>query len=482
MGVKYLSGSPMGAKHPSGFLSDRAVLLALDQAMITSSFLFTWWLSFESGLSPEKPYLPLGRLWGVMVLVGLFWLMLFALFGLYGRWKNLSRFDELVSVYKTITVGAVVFLIISFSADINISSSKLIVLGYWAALVALVGTGRVAVRTVQRALLLHGWGLKPSLIVGALDHTSEMLKNIKRAPALGYDVKGVVLTDRDCHSKSVGNHPVLGTVNDLHMIVQKLRITDVLIALEFKKEEEIFKLVSAVDSFDVDFSILPGPADVLAGRMMFNHLYGFPMIRILAEPMPPWEKNVKRIIDITASLAALLLIFPLMVLVAAVIKLDSRGPAFYIQERVGYRGRVFKLWKFRSMIFDAESQSGPVWAGKNDSRITGVGRLIRRTRLDELPQIYNILKGDMSLIGPRPERAFFVEQLKKKIPYYSLRLKVKPGLTGWAQIKHNYDRSLDDVREKLKYDLYYIENMSLSMDFKILIATVYVVLGRKGAH
>jgi exopolysaccharide biosynthesis polyprenyl glycosylphosphotransferase len=331
-------------------------------------------------------------------------------------------------------------------------------------------------------LLLHGWGLKPSLIVGALDHTSEMLKNIKRAPALGYDVKGVVLTDRDCHPKSVENHPVLGTVNDLHTIVQKLRITDVLIALEFKKEEEIFKLISAVDSFDVDYSILPGPADVLAGRMMFNHLYGFPMIRILAEPIPPWEKNVKRIIDIAASLAALLLFFPLLVLVAAVIKLDSRGPVLYIQERVGYRGRIFKLLKFRSMVLDAEKQSGPVWAGKNDSRITGVGWFIRRTRLDELPQFYNILKGDMSLVGPRPERAFFVEQLKKKIPYYSLRLKVKPGLTGWAQIKHNYDRSLDDVREKLKYDLYYIENMSLSMDFKILLATVYVVFGMKGAH
>jgi exopolysaccharide biosynthesis polyprenyl glycosylphosphotransferase len=215
---------------------------------------------------------------------------------------------------------------------------------------------------------------------------------------------------------------------------------------------------------------------------MFNHLYGFPMIRILAEPMPPWEKNAKRLIDITASLAAFLVSLPLLVLLAVVIKLDSRGPALFIQERVGYRGRIFRLWKFRSMIVDAEKHSGPVWAEKNDQRITRLGRFLRKTRLDELPQIYNILMGDMSLVGPRPEREFFVEQLKKKIPYYPLRLKVKPGLTGWAQIKHNYDRSLDDVREKLKYDLYYIENMSLSMDFKILLATVYVVLGMKGAH
>jgi exopolysaccharide biosynthesis polyprenyl glycosylphosphotransferase len=206
------------------------------------------------------------------------------------------------------------------------------------------------------------------------------------------------------------------------------------------------------------------------------------MIRILSEPMPPWEKNVKRLMDIAFSLAVIILCLPFFLIIAAAIKLDSEGPVFYLQERIGYRGRCFKLLKFRSMVKDAEKYTGPVWAGKNDTRITRIGKIIRKTRLDELPQVYNILKGDMSIVGPRPEREFFVEQLKKKIPYYSLRLKVKPGLTGWAQIKHNYDRTLDDVREKLKYDLYYIENMSLNMDFKIIIATIFVVLGAKGAH
>lgn len=275
---------------------------------------------------------------------------------------------------------------------------------------------------------------------------------------------------------------VLGTVRDLHKIIESYGITDVLIALEFKEEEEIFGLVSAADSYDVDFSILPGPADVLAGRMMFNQIYGFPMIRILAEPIPPWEKNVKRLIDIGVSLTTIVLFFPVLLIVAAAIKLESKGSIFYIQERVGYRGKIFKLWKFRSMVADAEKHSGPVWADKNDSRITRMGSVIRKLRIDEIPQMYNILKGDMSLVGPRPEREFFVEKLKKKIPYYALRLKVKPGLTGWAQTKHNYDRSLDDVREKLKYDLYYIENMSLRMDFKIFISTAFVVLGAKGAH
>ena len=471
-------------------------LVFIDQLMLAGAFVFTYWLSFHSGISPDKPYIPILYLWDVFLVINLFWLLLFALFGLYGKWKNTSRFDEIISVYKTITVGAVVFLVITFAEVRVISSGKLIVLGYWASLVVLVGLGRIAVRTMQRVLLSRGIGLRPSIIVGDSATIADMLKKIKQSPALGYDVKGVIPLSSKFHvsgsrlkdSKKIpqkkGGFTKLETwkLENLHSIIEEYGITDVLIALEFREEDEIFKLISAADSYDVDFSILPGPADVLAGRMMFNQLYGFPMIRILAEPMPPWEKNVKRLIDICACTAVFIVFLPLYLLISAAIKLDSKGPVFYVQERVGYRGRIFKVWKFRSMVVDAEKHSGPVWADKNDSRTTRVGRIIRKARLDELPQVYNIICGDMSLVGPRPERPFFVEKLRKKIPYYPLRLKVKPGLTGWAQIKHNYDRSLDDVREKLKYDLYYIENMSLRMDFKILIATIFVVIGARGAH
>ncbi len=461
---------------------NKLVVPIVDQLMLVLSFLFFYWLSFYSGFSPDKEFMPLSDYWLPCVLINLFWLLLFAVFGLYGKWKNTSRFDELISVYKTITVGGVIFLIFSFTISPEISSAKLPILGYWASLVALVGIGRVTVRTVQRGFLLKGVGLRPSLIVGSRRLTVEMIKNIKNAPALGYDIKGVIITDNAKNQKEVEGFPVLGTVQNLHTIIETYNIAEILIAHEFKDEEEIFELVSAADSFEVDFAILPGPADVLAGRMMFNQFYGFPMIRILSEPIPPWEKNVKKMIDVFVSLVSLIVFSPLFLIVAVAIKLDSKGPVLYVQERVGYRNKTFKLYKFRSMVANAEKKSGPVWADKNDSRITRVGRIIRKIRMDELPQIYNIIKGDMSLVGPRPERPFFVEQLKKKIPYYQLRLKVKPGLTGWAQIKHSYDSSLDDVREKLKYDLYYIENMSLNMDFKILVATVFVVLGRKGAH
>jgi len=460
----------------------RILLPIGDQIMLILSFLFFYWLSFYSGLSQEKEFYPLTAFILPCLIINMFWLLLFALFGLYGKWKNTSRFDEIISVYKTITVGAVFFLIFSFWISTEISLNKLPVLGYWASLVVLVGAGRVTIRSIQRYLLFKGIGLRPSIIVGTSELIAEMLQNIKSAPALGYDIKGVIPTAFDRHLKTIKGIRVLGSIKDLHKVIEKMGITDILIALEFKEEEEIFKLISAADSFDVDYSILPGPADVLAGRMMFNHLYGFPMIRILAEPIPPWEKNVKRIIDIIVGLMVIILLLPFLLIIAAAIKLSSNGPVFYIQERVGFRGRVFKLYKFRSMVENAEQHSGPVWADKNDVRITYVGRILRRLRLDELPQMYNVLKGDMSLVGPRPERSFFVEKLKKKIPYYPLRLKVKPGITGWAQIKHTYDRSLDDVRKKMKYDLYYIENMSLNMDFKIIIATFFVMIGRKGAH
>ena len=461
---------------------DRLVLLVTDQLMLSGAFIFTYWLSYHSGLSPDKQYYSFAQFFVVFPIINLFWLFLFALFGLYGKWKNTSRFDEIISVYKTITVGAVFSLVIAFMADHNFSAGKLIALGYWASLVVLVGAGRIFIRTVQRALLFKGIGLRPSIIVGDRKTIAGMMIKIRKSPALGFNVKGVVPIDHSKQKREIEGIPVVGNVENLHSIIEKYDITDVLIALEFKEEEEIFRIISAADSYDVDYSILPGPADVLAGRMMFNQLYGFPMIRILSEPMPPWEKNVKRLIDICSCLTVIVLFFPLFLIISAAIALESRGPVLYIQERVGYRGKLFKLWKFRSMVLDAEKKSGPVWAGKNDARITRVGKFIRKMRLDELPQVYNIVMGDMSLVGPRPEREFFVEQLKKKIPYYPLRLKVKPGLTGWAQIKHNYDRSLDDVREKLKYDLYYIENMSLRMDFKIIIATVFVVLGMKGAH
>jgi exopolysaccharide biosynthesis polyprenyl glycosylphosphotransferase len=196
--------------------------------------------------------------------------------------------------------------------------------------------------------------------------------------------------------------------------------------------------------------------------------------------MPEWEKKIKRLMDVVISILLIILTSPIVIITAIAIKRESKGPIFYKQERSGLDGKVFKIIKFRSMRADAEKLSGPVWSTKDDPRITKVGKFIRKVRIDEIPQMINVLKGEMSLVGPRPERPFFVEQLSKEIPFYKRRLKVRPGVTGWAQVKHKYDETVEDVKEKLRYDLFYIENMSLSNDFKILFRTIFVVLFGQG--
>jgi exopolysaccharide biosynthesis polyprenyl glycosylphosphotransferase len=226
----------------------------------------------------------------------------------------------------------------------------------------------------------------------------------------------------------------------------------------------------------------PDLLDVLKGHVKTHQLYGFPLLILLPKHMPDWEAGIKKFIDIFISLTVIIAGLPVWLFISWLIKLISKGPIIYPQERIGQNGKPFILYKFRTMVPNAEAVTGPVWAGEKDPRITSIGRILRKTRLDEVPQFINVLKGEMSLVGPRPERAFFIEKLKEEIPIYVRRLKMKPGITGWAQVKHHYDTSVEDVKQKILYDMYYFENMSLRLDLKILYLSVGVVLTGKGAH
>jgi exopolysaccharide biosynthesis polyprenyl glycosylphosphotransferase len=226
--------------------------------------------------------------------------------------------------------------------------------------------------------------------------------------------------------------------------------------------------------------IVPDLYEILSGQARTSQIYGIPLIDLMPQLMPEWERKLKRLFDILIAFIVLVVTIPLNLIIAIAIKVDSPGTIFFIQERCGLDGEVFKMIKFRSMFKDAERQSGPIWSQKGDPRITNVGKILRKIRLDEIPQMLNVLKGEMSLVGPRPERPYFVERFTGIIPYYKRRLKVRPGITGWAQVKHKYDESIEDVKAKLRYDLFYIENMSIRMDFKILFRTIFVVLFGKG--
>ncbi|RKY67640.1 MAG: sugar transferase, partial [Candidatus Latescibacterota bacterium] len=273
-----------------------------------------------------------------------------------------------------------------------------------------------------------------------------------------------------------GSYPVLGNAEELPRIIEDYRIEEVLIAVDSSSHREILDMVSRCNGRSVTFGIIPDLYDIVSGHVRTQEIYGFPVMELLPDLMPAWEKKAKRLLDVVVSLVVLIGIAPVCALVALLIKLDSKGPILFTQKRVGKDGKIFTMGKFRSMVENAEQRSGPVWAEKDDPRITRIGRIIRRLKIDEVPQLFNVLRGDMSLVGPRPERPFFVESLEREIPLYRRRLRVAPGLTGWAQTKQGYDTSIDDVKEKLKYDLYYIENMSLRMDAKILLRTLFVAL------
>lgn len=219
--------------------------------------------------------------------------------------------------------------------------------------------------------------------------------------------------------------------------------------------------------------------DILSGSVKMNAIFGAPLIEIYPDLMPKWQQSVKRLIDIFVSLSVLIICAPLFIILAIAVKLTSKGPVFYSHERIGLHGQPFNIYKYRSMHVNAES-SGPMLSSKNDKRITPLGSFMRKVRLDEMPQFYNVLKGDMSLVGPRPERQYFIDQIVQKAPHYYHLHKVRPGITSWGQIKFGYAENVDQMVERLKYDLIYIENMSLLVDFKILIYTILIVLQGRG--
>ena len=304
-------------------------------------------------------------------------------------------------------------------------------------------------------------------------------------PALGYKVIGFVEAGNPKGGKrsrrmEYKNIPLVGSSDQLSTLIEKHSVREVLVGLDSYEHDKLIHIINECNGYEVGLKMMADMYDIVSGQARISSIYGAPLIEVTPEIMKPWEESLKRLVDVVVSFLIIVVGLPFWLIVALIIKLNSFGPVLYKQERVGRNGKPFHVLKFRSMHTDAEKKSGPVWATKRDPRVTSVGKIIRRLHIDEVPQFINVLRGDMSLVGPRPERAFFVEKLAAEIPLYKRRLKVRPGITGWAQVKHKYDESIEDVKAKLKYDLFYIENMSWRMDLKILFNTFYVMLMGKG--
>lgn len=341
-------------------------------------------------------------------------------------------------------------------------------------MIFMVGTGRILIRGFQMGLLERGIGFRNALIIGTGQRANDLFEMINKFPQLGYKILGfITLNGKEKEGL------VLGDLSDVSSIVKTNSVTEAIIVLEPDQKERLMDILRFCSEEKISLKILPDTYEMVSGMVKTNQIYGVPLIEVMPEIMSYGAKLFKRIMDIVIAVFLLSILSPVLILSAIFIKLTSKGDILYKQERVGKNGKLFTIYKLRTMIQKAE-EYGPEWAGEKDPRITTVGRILRKVYLDEMPQMINVLNNEMSIVGPRPERPHFVELLKKEIPYYYKRLSFKPGITGWAQIKHKYDSSLDDVRVKLRYDFYYIENMSLKLDFKILINTVIVIIFMKG--
>ena len=460
------------------------VLLSVDLCCFSAAWVLFYWVRFESGwlptggVKPTEIFLP-------TLIVSCFWMTLFAFSGMYRERFAAGRFDEIVSIFKVTLVGILLLFFLIFIDQKDAISGRKPILVYWLTVFSLLTTGRMLVRTVQKYLVLKGFGTHNSLLVGWSEHVDELYKDIQKYPAAGFKVVGMLSIpdpSRDTaffHDENSAQK-VTQALNDLPQLIDDLKVQDVLIALGSNDHAPLDTVLRLCDGKSVTLKLVPDFYSVIGGMAKTEHIYGLPLIEVFPEPMAAWEKSTKRMIDLAIALGTILLLMPFVAIIAILVKLNSKGKIIYRQIRVGQYGKHFVMYKFRTMQENAEAKTGPVWASVNDERYTSIGKWLRKTRIDEFPQLFNVLKGDMSLVGPRPERPFFVEKLAKEIPLYQRRLRVKPGITGWAQVKWKYDEDLEDVKQKVKYDLFYIENMSLQQDINILFQTVRTALLGKG--
>ncbi len=447
--------------------------LVTDILVVEFSMLFAYWLRFYSPLGAwipvTKGFPPFQAYLEASVLVMIVWIIIFQHFGLYQLRRNVTPVDEFYQIIKAVSLGMLIMMSLSFFYR-DFSFSRLVFLYIWIISILVLTFSRTILISIEHRRHRNGKGVLKVALVGQSQKLHAVIENINKFPGLGLKICGHIGEKNEAFPQMAH----LGQTSELPEIIRNKGIHTLIIAPEEQMRENLWSILKLCEGLNVEFLLLPDLMEIFTNQLQIYQLGGIPTLRIRDVRMKGWQGVLKRIFDVVFSLMTLIILSPVFLVIGFIIKLDSKGRIFYRQDRVGFDGKEFMIYKFRTMREDAEAQTGPVWASEDDPRRTRVGKFLRRTSLDELPQFFNVLKGDMSVVGPRPERKFFVEKFKTQIPRYLERHRVKSGLTGWAQI--NGLRGNSSIEERTQYDIYYIENWSLAFDFKIILKTTWAVI------
>ncbi len=462
--------------------STRAILFIFMDYFLS---IISWFLFYTSRkLFIEKSYFELDvQFYKGVIIIPFFWILTYTLQGTYIEIKRLyrSRLFNLTFIGTTIGV-CVLFFIILLDDKINSYEKYYYSIGLLFIIqFSLIFIFRLIYVTIQVIRIQHGKDYFKTLIIGNSDKINEFyseLKSLKKST--GNLVTGVVLIDEISNGNSLEfNEIIIGDIQNIESIIKKNKIEDVIIVDNNLPTNELQYLLAKVSGLGINLKIKASDFDIALGTIKQNNLFGLLTKEIQFDPMPLWQKSIKRFLDLSISLISLIILFPFFIIIAIGVKKTSKGPLFFLQERIGINGIPFKIIKFRTMYTDSE-KNGPQLSSSNDNRITKFGKFLRKTRIDEFPQFINVIKGDMSLVGPRPERQFYIDQIAIREPLFLQLSIVKPGITSWGQVKFGYAESVEQMIQRMRFDLLYLKNRSLALDFKIMFYTLITIIKAKG--
>lgn len=455
--------------------------LIMDALIIIVSYAVAWILHFRvfNYFGPETGILPMSHYMRMLVFIVPAYILLYYYCRVYTPHRTSSYGREIYNVVCANTIGTVAFIVILYIIKQNDYSRKMICI-FYALTIFLTALSRLIVRRILRSFRAKGHNLKHILLAGYSRAAEEYIDRIVGNPEWGYAIHGILDDTVPIGTKYKGVQ-VLGTIGSLNEVLPRNTLDETAITLSLKDYDRLGEIVSICEKYGVHTKFIPDYNSLIPSRPYTEDLMGLPVINIRYVPLTNTvNKLLKRLMDIAGALFGIIITSPIMLGAAIAVKLSSPGPVIFKQERIGLHSKPFYMYKFRSMELQKPSEEQKAWTVKNDPRVTGVGRILRKTSLDELPQLFNILKGDMSLVGPRPERPLFVDKFKEEIPRYMVKHQVRPGLTGWAQV--NGYRGDTSIRKRIEYDLYYIENWTLWLDIKIIFMTFFTGFINKNAY